>query len=166
MLRKFIRGCKLIVEIGVFEGFTTRMFAESCDPDAVIYGVDPFFTGRLGISWGLRIAKCYNRQHLSRGRVNFVRTLSIEVRQEVPTRIDFVFIDGDHSLQGITSDWAFWSSRTQSGGIIALHDTLLPVGRSKSFELGSHQYFASHIQHDERFEIVGQVDSLSVLRRR
>lgn len=34
-------GAKRVVQIGVFEGFTTRMRAEWADGDAVIYGIDP-----------------------------------------------------------------------------------------------------------------------------
>ena len=60
VLASFLPGAKRVVEIGVFEGFTTRMLAERADRDAVIYGIDPFFSGRLGISWGERIARSYN----------------------------------------------------------------------------------------------------------
>jgi len=162
----FLQGRKRIVEIGVFEGFTTRMLAERSDPDSVIYGVDPFFGGRLGISWGEKIARSYNIQHLTSGKVELVRELSTKVSNEVPNEVDFVFIDGDHSLQGIAGDWAHWSERLASGGIIALHDTLLTVDKPAGYTLGSIVYFKDHIRHDHRFEIVRQQDSLSVLRKR
>lgn len=164
LLTKHLPGRKRIVEIGVYEGFTTRILAEASDPDATIYGVDPFFTGRLGICWGLLIAESYNRKHLASGKLKLVRTLSTEVRDRVPQAVDFVFIDADHSLEGIAADWAFWSARIEPDGIIALHDTLLTPDQPQSAELGSHQYFRSYIQHDPRFETVGQIDSLTVLR--
>lgn len=157
---------KRIVEIGVFEGFTTQVLAERSDPDAVIYGVDPFFSGRLGISWGEKIAVSYNSQHLASGKLKFVRRLSTEVADEVPSQVDYVFIDADHSLQGITADWAHWSERLAPGGIIALHDTLLTPDKPAGYVLGSIIYFGDHIQHDRRFEIVQQKDSLSVLKKR
>ena len=50
LLASFLSGAKRIVEIGVFEGRTTRMLADRADPEAVIYGIAPFFSGRLGIS--------------------------------------------------------------------------------------------------------------------
>lgn len=162
MLCNFLTGRRNIVEIGVFEGFTTRLLAENADPGATIYGVDPFFRGRLGISWGEKITTTYNRRHIASGRIRLIRTLSTEVAKQVPARVDFVFIDGDHSLQGITDDWAFWADRLASGGVIALHDTLLVPGK---VELGSHQFFRSHIKHDVRFTIVGQQDSLSILKK-
>jgi len=164
MLCKFIPGRKHIVEVGVFEGFTTRLLATAADADAVVYGVDPFFSGRLGISWGELIAIAYNRRNIKNGKTRIIRKFSTEVTNEAPQVIDYVFIDADHSLAGISADWAFWGARLTSGGIIALHDTV--VSPNSPNELGSHQYFGSHIQHDPAFEIVGQQDCLSVLRKR
>lgn len=166
MVASFLPGARRIVEIGVFEGFTTRVLAERADPDAIIYGVDPFFQGRFGISWGERIARNYNRRDLASGRVQFIAKLSTEVDGDVPTPVDLVFIDGDHSLAGVAADWAFWSERVAPGGIIALHDTLLTPDKREGYTLGSIEYFRDHIRHDSRFEIVGQQDSLSVLRKR
>ncbi len=165
LLIQYLPGRKTIVEIGVYEGFTTRLLADAADPNATIYGVDPFFKGRAGISWGLCIAETYNRKQREAGKVKLVRKLSNEVGNSVPQKVDFVFIDADHSLEGIKSDWAFWSERVDQDGIIALHDTLLTPERPQSAEFGSHQYFRSHIQHDPRFKIVGQRDSLAVLSK-
>ncbi len=37
---------------------------------------------------------------------------------------DFMFIDGDHSLEGVTKDWEMYSPLIKKGGIIAFHDVL------------------------------------------
>lgn len=163
LLTRYLPGRKRIVEIGVFEGFTTRVLADHADSDATIYGVDPFFTGRIGVSWGLGIASAHNREHLRSGRLKFVKTLSTDVGTQAPAEVDYVFIDGDHSLDAIRVDWAFWSARLAPNGVIVLHDTLLSNGRTAEF--GSHRYFRDHIRHDPRFEIVAQVDSLSVMSK-
>jgi predicted O-methyltransferase YrrM len=164
LLKKYLPGMKRIVEIGVFQGFTTRVLADHSDEDATIYGVDPFFVD-LGVSWCLKVASKHNREHLRSGRLRLVRALSTEIGTRVPAEVDYVFVDADHSLEAIRRDWDFWSARLAPGGIIALHDTLLTPDRPKSAELGSHQYFRSHIQRDPRFEIVEQVDSLTVMRK-
>lgn len=165
-LASFLQGAKRIVEIGVFEGRTTRVLAERADVDAVVYGVDPFFSGRLGISWGEQIARGYNRRQLGSGKVQFISKLSTEVSGDIPLPVDFVFIDGDHSLAGITADWKFWSEHLKPGGIIALHDTLLTPEKPPGYTLGSIEYFRNHIQHDPRFEIVNQQGTLSILKKR
>ena len=79
---------------------------------------------------------------------------------------DLVFVDGDHSLDGITADWAHWTERLARGGIVALHDTLLTPNKPPGYTLGSIEYFRDHIRHDPHFEIIKQRDSLSVLRKR
>ena len=166
LLCRHVPGKRVLVEVGVFEGFTTGMLAEAADDDAIVYGVDPFFGGRVGISWGLRIATAFNRKHLASGRLRFVRALSTEVGNEVPDVVDFVFIDADHSLEGISADWVFWSTRCRPGGVIALHDTIPCARDDGKPELGSHQYFKSHISRDGRFDLVASADSLSVLVKR
>ena len=166
VLASFLPGAKRIVEIGVFEGFTTRMLAEHADADSIIYGIDPFFVGRLGICWGERIARNYNRKYVRSGKVRFVPKLSTEVDGDVRFPVDFVFIDGDHSLDGIKADWAYWSDRLARGGIIALHDTLLTPEKPFGYTLGSIDYFRDHIRHDARFELLCQQDSMSVLKKR
>lgn len=163
LLSEFLKGRKRIVEVGVFEGFTTRVLVQRSDPGAIVYGVDLFPAGRFGVCWGELIARGHNKQHLVSGKLKLVRSLSTRVGDKVPDQVDYVFIDGDHSLQGIAEDWAFWSDRLAGGGVVALHD-VLPI--PKVPEMGSHRYFRSHIQHDPQFKIVAQRDSLSVLEKR
>jgi len=165
LLASLLPGAKRVVEIDVFEGFTTRTLAERADADAVIYGIDPFLAGRLGIFWGEHIARSYNGRHLASGKIRFIAKFSTEVDDDVPTPVDLVFIDGDHSLLGISTDWACWSERVALGGIIALHDTLLTSDKPRGDTLGSIEYFRDHIRHDPCFGIVRQRDSLSVLRK-
>jgi cephalosporin hydroxylase len=63
--------------------------------------------------------------------------------------LDLLFLDGDHSLEGVTRDFDMYAPLVRSGGIVALHDiagdvpagTGIPVfwrslrGRFASFEL-------------------------------
>lgn len=166
LLCSFLHGRQRIVEIGVFEGLTTRQLAECSDEESIIYGVDPFFPGRFGICWGKQIAYHYNRDFLMSGKVRLVCHRSTEVGSEVPPEVDLVFVDGDHTLSGISADWAFWSLRLVSGGLIALHDTVVTPDKPPGYVLGTYTYFRDYIQHDVRFEVVGQRESLSILRKR
>jgi hypothetical protein len=38
--------------------------------------------------------------------------------------IDFLFIDGDHSYEGVLQDFAMYSWLVRRGGLIAFHDIL------------------------------------------
>jgi predicted O-methyltransferase YrrM len=166
LLVKYLKGKKKIVEVGVFEGYTTKVLTENADADAKIYGVDPFFKGRIGISWGYRMSRAHNARALKKDRLTFVRTLSTEVGDQIPEKVDFVFIDADHSLDAIIADWSFWSNRIAPGGIIGLHDSIVPAHNPRVANFGSHQYFESTIKHDPRFEVLETADSLAILHHR
>ena len=162
-LAEIARGKQRAVEIGVYEGVGTRTIANHMDPRGVLYAVDPFLAGRLGIRWNELIA----RREISkaRGRVEIVRAFSHEAVGQIEGCFDLLFIDGDHSDDGIFRDWSDWSSRVQQGGIVALHDTR-PSPHNPGVEtLGSYRYFESDIRHDPRFRLTRQVDTLSILER-
>jgi hypothetical protein len=44
--------------------------------------------------------------------------------------LDFLFIDGDHSLAGVASDFAMYAPMVRPGGLVALHD-IIPDHRSR-----------------------------------
>ena len=79
--------------------------------------------------------------------------------------IEFLFVDGDHSYEGIHKDWQDWSVKIKPGGIVALHDTCVIPGREDATIMGSHEYFNKIIRLDHRFIILEQVDSLSILQK-
>ena len=164
-LARWATGRRRAAEIGVYEGRTTRVIAEVLADNGELFAVDPFFPGRLGICWGRVIARKYLAGSAYRSKVRWVEQLSHEAAPVVPDDLDFLFIDGDHSLQGIERDWTAWSGKLAMGGIVALHDTRVPPHNPRVADLGSHRYFESHIRHDHRFELVEQVDSLSIMRR-
>jgi len=165
-LVRHAQGRKRLVEIGVYEGFTTAILAQAMAPDGVLHAIDPFTGGRLGICWGKYVAKREVARANQSGRVEFVEKFSHEAAPIIKGEFDFVFIDGDHSLAGIQRDWTDWSPRICPAGIMALHDTRIPAHNPNVAELGSFHFFEAEIRHDPRFEIVEQVDSLSILVRR
>ena len=166
VIARHAAGKRALVEIGVFEGLTTGVIGRAMAADGVLYGIDPFIPGRLGICRGKLVAGREIADLRRTRRVVFVRKFSFDALADVPRELDFAFIDGDHSLDAIARDWADWSPRVTAGGIMALHDTLVPPHNPGVAALGSCRYYESHIRHDDRFEIVEQVHSLTVLRRK
>lgn len=163
-ISKYAQGCKRAVEIGVFEGVTTAVIASALTRDGLLFAIDPFSKGRVGICWSKPIAKREAYRMRPSCTIKFVQLYSHQAAATISGKFDFIFIDGDHSWDGIVQDWHDWSGRVQAGGIIALHDTLVPTHNPRVANLGSHKYYVEHIQHDSRFEVVEQVDSLSILR--
>lgn len=44
------------------------------------------------------------------------------VRQATDSEVDFIFIDGDHSYDGVKQDFEMYKDLVCEGGIIAFHD--------------------------------------------
>jgi len=53
---------------------------------------------------------------------------SREMMDQIPDKLDFAFVDGDHSWEGVKIDWTIVSQRMILGGVACLHDSLVPVG--------------------------------------
>ena len=166
-LRRHAAGSCRAVEIGVYEGFTTAILARAVKSGGgeCVYAIDPFLRGRLGVCWGELIARTHVAKCGAGDIVRFVKEESSAACRMLSGEFDFIFVDGDHSWEGIDRDWQDWSERIPSGGIMALHDTRVPDHNPAVRKLGSFEYFQSHIVKDPRFKLVEQVDSLSVLKR-
>lgn len=44
---------------------------------------------------------------------------------KVHKTVDFLFIDGDHSYEGVKRDWEMYSPFVKKGGLISFHDTVI-----------------------------------------
>lgn len=162
-LARHVACARLAVEIGVFEGVTTARLAEALGEGALLIGIDPFVRGRLGICWSRSIALSMTSKWRLAGKVRFIEKLSRDAGREVEGPVDFVFIDGDHSFEGIRADWETWSPKVAPNGIVALHDVLPRPGATTT--LGSEVYYRDVISRDGRFGPVATVGVLAVLRR-
>jgi Methyltransferase domain len=148
-----------LVEIGVYHGVNTRMFREVADSSAIIYAVDPFFVGRVGISFNRIVARS-NVAKCPRGTVQWIRDVSPTAISpaHIPPQVgfDFVFIDGDHSYEGVSLDWSTWTRRLGVRGVVALHDSRGGCGA------GSEKFTTEVVLQDPAFEVVDAIDSLTV----
>jgi hypothetical protein len=41
-------------------------------------------------------------------------------------RVDFLHVDGDHTAEGVRTDYAMYGPLVRSGGLVAFHDLVLP----------------------------------------
>ena len=165
-LRKYAIGRKVIAEIGVFEGVNTKAFRSVMDPEGVILAVDPYprsFLGLFGFGWIRRIAH-EEVEKISRGKVIWLETLgkfaANEERVKPYLPVDFLFIDGDHSYEGIKGDWEGWTDHLTSGCIVALHDSI------NCPDVGSEIFTQEVILKDPKFSFIESVDTLTVVRKK
>jgi predicted O-methyltransferase YrrM len=164
-LARHAAGKKRGAEIGVWHGVTTCRLRKAMAADATLFAGDPFPAGRLGFS-AQRIIANREVSRLSMGNVQWIRQTGAEAAHSLRGSglFDFVFIDGDHSYEGLEADWTGWSRLLASGGVIALHDSRSTPERPIS-NAGSVLFTQEVILADRRFEMVETVDSLTVVQR-
>jgi Methyltransferase domain len=167
-LAKHASGKCCLVEIGVWHGVTTCELRKAMDPAGILYAVDPFAIGRLGFSAQRRIAQS-EVGRLTNGKVEWIRTTGGEAAKAHADRlcgkVEFIFIDGDHSYEGIRMDWEGWSTLAASGCVIGLHDSRSTPTRSID-NAGSVRFTSEVVRRDPRYEVIDEVDSLTVVQRR
>jgi len=66
-------------------------------------------------SWAPRVRVITGDSHAVLTKVQVVRALNGE-------KLDFLFIDGDHSYAGVKADWEDYRCLVRRGGLIAFHD--------------------------------------------
>jgi len=166
-LARYASDTRRLVEIGVWHGVTTTILRRVMAANAVLFAVDPFSPGQLGFSVQRLIAHGeVNRQ--DKGTVRWLETTGVDaanvLRAAGEDPIDFIFIDGDHSYEGLKGDWEAWRPLIARGGIVALHDSRSTATRSID-GAGSVRFTAEVIKNDPDFCVADEIDSLTVLRR-
>jgi predicted O-methyltransferase YrrM len=163
-LAKHASGRRIALEIGSFQGVSASVIARSLALGGRLYCVDPWEPIGTNENAVFTIAKRHFRRSGVMDRITIVQGFSHEVAERVPASLDFAFIDGDHSYDGLATDWSITSPRIPSGGIVCLHDTSVP----ESSPWGAHEsarYFEDVIRRDARFRVIESVHSLNVLER-
>lgn len=119
---------RTVVEIGLDEGGTLFLWTRASEPDARIVSVDTRPAGPFGVRSPFPLA----RRGFARAsqRVDLVMPADshdpvtrVRVESLLGGRpVDFLFIDGDHSREGVWADFELYSPLVRPGGIVAFHD--------------------------------------------
>jgi predicted O-methyltransferase YrrM len=119
---------KTVLEIGTAKGGTLFLFSRLADPEAIVVSVD-LPGGRYGGGYprwkiplyeGCRLDK--QSMHLLRADSHAMDTLE-KVKSILGGRsVDLLFIDADHTYEGVKRDFELYSPLVRSGGVIAFHD--------------------------------------------
>ena len=119
---------RTIVEIGAGKGGMLAAFCAVAGEDATIVSVDleggPFGGGASDAQLRSRAnVKPRQKLHLVRGD-----SLDPAIRERTasltPKGVDVLFVDGDHSYDGVSGDFRMYSRLVVPGGIVAFHDIL------------------------------------------
>jgi predicted O-methyltransferase YrrM len=129
-IRAIGRVCHTIVEIGAHRGRSTRAWIDAMPADARIYVIDPWLhnTRQRYMGDPDYIAFQDNlKEPIQEGRIIVYRGLSQDCfkplqEQLAGTKVDLVFIDGDHRTKAVELDIRFYRMIIRQGGILSGHD--------------------------------------------
>ena len=124
-IAKSLKDNAVILEIGAFKGKSTCFIAEgisSCNCE--FYTIDTWYNngmqghGQDVFPEFLKNTKAYGE------KIKPLRGYSYELRKIWPEerKIDFLWIDGDHSYQGVKRDIKDWLPLVKKNAIICFHD--------------------------------------------
>lgn len=116
------------LEIGTARGGTLFFLTRLASPRATIVSVD-LPGGRFGGGYGNRRKWFYQRFSRGSQQLHLLQgdSHSAEMLEQVKGKfgkqlVDYLFIDGDHSYEGVKKDFEMYSSIVRKGGLIAFHD--------------------------------------------
>ena len=162
LLKRWARGARTVVEIGVAEGGSAWDMRSVMDRAGTLTLIDPYPT-----VMGLNLSRVTARrlvESVPRGRVVWLRQLSSEAVVGWRAPIDFLLIDGDHSYEATRRDFEDWSPHVTAEGAIAFHDALTAAPwMDDSF--GSARFVAELRAAQGPWRLVDSADSLAVFRR-
>jgi predicted O-methyltransferase YrrM len=122
------RRPKAVLEIGTFRGGTLMVLCKLSDPGATVISVDlPGGSFGGGYKWfRVPLLKAFTarrqRLHLLRKDSHQDDTLA-QVKAILGDQgLDLLFIDGDHTYEGVRADFNLYSPLVRAGGIVAFHD--------------------------------------------
>lgn len=123
------RRPRTVLEIGTAGGGTIFGFSHAAAADALLISVDLADPDRFPETYDVRTAERIRAcaapdqtLHLLQGDSHDPRT-ALAVTELLDGRsVDLLFIDGDHSLEGVTRDWLDYGPLVREGGLVAFHD--------------------------------------------
>ena len=152
-------GRRKALEIGTFMGVSAIRIGKAIASDGTLYCLDPYGSEKHP---NFQIARRgLSRNHVL-SKIHFIDGTSETSEKEIPSSLDFIFVDGDHSWQGIETDWALVRMKLALDGIVCFHDT---THQDDGVWHESMKFFSEVVRNDDQFEVIETCDSLNVCRR-
>jgi MMP 1-O-methyltransferase len=158
-----------VVEIGSWKGKSTITIGLGLRK-GIVYAIDPFNAEGEPGSKEEYLLKQGNEPLLyqflnnikKHGVAKFIiplRGYSFEFSTYIDD-IDFLFIDGDHSIEGCSNDFNLYSEKVKKGGYIGFHDFY-----PERIDLGPTWVINNLLINNNHFEHIGVFDSLWIAKR-
>jgi hypothetical protein len=153
------------VELGSYRGRSTvalALGARDAGRGVVVYAVEPHqnYTGIFGGKYGPVDRAAFYRNMLRTGCYQNVALMNLPsawAASGFGCKVGLLFIDGDHSEEGVRRDWACWSPLLAPGATVAFDD-------ATAKEAGPYKLLADLLQLGQWRETAA-VDDLRVIER-
>jgi predicted O-methyltransferase YrrM len=119
---------QFVLEIGTAGGGSLFLLSQGASEDALVISVDlPYgqFGGgyqKIRIPLYRAFARPKQKIHLVRDDSHDMATLKKVEKILSGNKLDLLFIDGDHSYEGVSKDFQMYHHLVKKNGIIAFHD--------------------------------------------
>jgi predicted O-methyltransferase YrrM len=156
-------GPATIVEIGRYRGGSTLLLAAAMDPGARLVSYDLHVKGGGGPERDRELAAVLERTRLAERVELVVGDSATSPQPDGPCAL--VFVDGDHSYEGVRRDYLRWRPMLPPGGHLLFHDAReLRDLASLDVEVAR---FVAEVARDDAplFDDLGGVGSIAHFRR-
>ena len=153
---------KRVLEIGTARGGTLYLWTQAAQKEATLVSVD-LPGGEFGgaypasrVPFYQAFAQAAQKLHLLRMDSHLPQTKTAVSELFAGSKIDFAFIDGDHSYEGVKADFLQYGPLVRPGGVIAFHD-ILPRPDLPTIQVD--RFWNEIREHYESVELIGPPDS-------
>ncbi|MBB3204281.1 putative O-methyltransferase YrrM [Rhodopirellula rubra] len=130
-------GPHVVVEIGSYLGASTCFMANALKrlkSVPVLYAVDTWRNDAMPEGERDTYDEFCSNLDSYGSTVQKIRSTSAEAASRFTKPIDLLFIDGDHSYEGVLNDWIAWSKHLASGATVVMHDSGWAAGVQRVIE--------------------------------
>lgn len=120
---------RAVCEIGAARGGTAFLFAHAAAEDATVISVDLEF-GAARREAVASLARRGQRILCMDGDSHSDATLDAVRRELGGATLDLLYLDGDHSYDGVASDFRLYAPLVRAGGLVVFHD-IVPDYRAR-----------------------------------
>jgi predicted O-methyltransferase YrrM len=125
------RKPRRVLEIGTAHGGTFFLLSRAAHPDATLISVD-LPGGKWGGGYSAWKTGIFRRMLLPGQSAHFIRANSQDPSSKELVKamlgkalLDVLFIDGDHSYEGVSHDFLLYRDLVRRGGLIVFHDVAI-----------------------------------------
>jgi predicted O-methyltransferase YrrM len=148
------------VEIGCLDGFSTLVILKASKLN--LTSIDPLIADSMESSLKGDEPRLRSNLEKVKDRWTFIKDFSHKVAPTWTTPLDFLFIDGDHSIEAVTRDYDQWVPFLKVGGILAIHDSRMSRPGGAGFHPGPSKLAAERIFGRPAWKVIGEQFSLTV----